>query len=63
MGVRTKVKNGRMVELLPGLSVLGAMILLGGLFLLSGCTSTGQWSAEMVVPKMKGALIPEDLFP
>ena len=55
MGVRTKVKNGRMVELLPGLSVLGAMILLGGLFLLSGCTSTGQWSAEMVVPKMKGA--------
>ena len=50
------MKSGRVVELLPGLSVLGAMILLGGLLVLSGCTSTGQWSAEMVVPKVKGAL-------
>ena len=50
------IRRGRMAELLPGLSVVGAMILLGGLIALSGCTSTGHWSAGMVVPKMKEAL-------
>ncbi|MHB8371037.1 MAG: hypothetical protein ACYDBP_15370, partial [Leptospirales bacterium] len=52
-----------MSELLPGLAVVAAMILMGGLLFLSGCTSTGQWSADMVVPKVKGKIDTRQVVP
>lgn len=61
--MQDKIKGGRMVEFLSSLSGMGGMVLLGCGIALSGCTSTGHWSAGMVVPKMKGALDTRRIVP
>ncbi len=61
--MQDKIKGGRMVEFLSSLSGMGGMVLLVCGIVLSGCTSTGHWSAGMVVPKMKGALDTRRIVP
>ena len=63
MGERAQRRRpARMSEWFSRVSAAG-MILFGGLLALSGCSSTGRWSADMVVPKAKGIVDTRQIVP